>query len=260
MASLERYGRKARWFHAGVYLFTFVTLGTGLWIHFGQEGRASFLARLLNRPDIVIHEDAGWVLIALTAAAVLFGIRGIMTFVTESVRYERSDARWLLGWPRAVFTGKFRRHEGHFDPGQRVANLVIAAGLLILIASGTLLVFIHGGAWFVRLAFVHRWTAIVLTPIIAGHVIVASGLLPGYRGVWRSMHLHGRVNRDTAERLWPAWLEEQPRSSGTLSASRGVAHSEESVSTVSQQNGQSRDTSRTKGGVAEPDTTSRSEP
>jgi cytochrome b subunit of formate dehydrogenase len=220
MAPLERYGRKARWFHAGVYVFTFVTLGTGLWIHFGQEGRASFLARFLNRPDIVIHEDAGWVLVALAAAALVFGIRGIATFVTESVRYERSDVAWFSRWPQAVFTGRFRHHEGHFDPGQRLANLVIAAGLLILIASGTLLVFVHGGAWFVRLAFVHRWTAIVITPIIAGHVIVASGLLPGYRGVWRSMHLNGRVKRDTAKRLWPAWLEEQDRSAAAPAPGR----------------------------------------
>jgi cytochrome b subunit of formate dehydrogenase len=212
MASLQRYGRKARWFHVGVYVFTFVTLGTGLWIHFGQEGRASFLARFLNRPDIVIHEDAGWILVALGAAALLFGIRGIATFFGESVRYQRSDLEWFARWPQAVFTGRFRRHQGHFDPGQRVANVVIAAGLLILIGSGTLLVFIHGGTWFVRLAFVHRWTAIVITPVIAGHVIVASGLLPGYRGVWRSMHLNGHVKRDTAERLWPGWLEAQVRS------------------------------------------------
>ena len=229
MAVLERYGRKARWFHTGVYVFTFVTLGTGLWIHFGQEGRASFLAGFLNRPDIVIHEDAGWVLVALTVTAVLFGMRGIATFVTGSVRYERSDGAWFSQWPRAVFTGRFPRHQGHFDPGQRVANLVIAAGLLILIASGTLLVFVHGGTWFIRLAFVHRWTAIAITPVIAGHVIVASGLLPGYRGVWRSMHLNGRVKRETAERLWPAWLEEQNGAGATRRPPGEDGHSQEKV-------------------------------
>jgi cytochrome b subunit of formate dehydrogenase len=215
MAVLQRYGRRTRWFHAGVYVFTLVTLGTGLWIHFGQEGRASFLARLLNRPDIVIHEDAGWVLVGLAVVLVIFGSRGIVTFIAESIRFRRGDGAWLSGWPKAAFTGRFRRNEGHFDPGQRIANLVIAGGLLLLIVSGTALVFVHGGSWFVRLAFVHRWCAIVLTPVIVGHMIVASGLLPGYRGVWRSMHWGGRVKPETAERLWPAWVERQ-RGSGAL--------------------------------------------
>ncbi|MEA2507965.1 MAG: hypothetical protein QOG21_47 [Actinomycetota bacterium] len=218
MAGMQRYARRTRWFHAGVYLFTFVALGTGLWIDLGQEGRASFLARLLNRPDIVIHEDAGWVLAGLTVAAVIFGFRGIATFVVESFRYRRGDAAWLWGWPKAAVTGKFRRHDGHFDPGQRIANLLLAGGLLVLIASGIALVFVHGGLLFVRLAFIHRWTTYLLAPIIAGHIIVASGLLPGYRGVWRSMHWGGRVRTETAARLWPEWLDEQAPSSAGPSA------------------------------------------
>jgi len=36
-------------------------------------------------------------------------------------------------------------------------------------------------------------------------------VLPGYRGVWRSMHLGGRLHADVARRLWPAWLERQRR-------------------------------------------------
>jgi cytochrome b subunit of formate dehydrogenase len=209
VSSLERYGRKSRWFHAGVYVFTLVALGTGLWIYFGQEGHASWLARLVNRPDIVVHEDAGWVLLALIAAVVIFGFRGIATFVVESLRFRRGDVAWIREWPQAAFTGRFRRHTGHFDPGQRVANVILALGLVAIVASGTALVFVHGGQWFVRLAFIHRWTTFVLVPVIAGHIIVAAGLLPGYRGVWRSMHWGGRIRRETAARLWPGWLEEQ---------------------------------------------------
>jgi formate dehydrogenase subunit gamma len=211
MSGLQRYTRRTRWFHAAVYLLTFVALGTGLWIHFGQEGRASLLARLLNRPDIVIHEDAGWILAGITVVGVVLGFRGVATFVVESIRYRRGDAAWLSGWPKAAFTGKFRSHDGHFDPGQRIANLLLAGGLLVLIGSGIALIFVHGGILFVRLAFIHRWTTYLLAPIIAGHVIVASGILPGYRGVWRSMHWGGRVKAETAARLWPEWLQEQRR-------------------------------------------------
>jgi formate dehydrogenase subunit gamma len=58
---------------------------------------------------------------------------------------------------------------------------------------------------FVVLAQVHKWTTYVVTALILGHVLVASGILPGYRGVWRSMHLGGRLDARVARRLWPAW-------------------------------------------------------
>lgn len=41
--------------------------------------------------------------------------------------------------------------------------------------------------------------------MIVGHVVVASGALPGYRGVWRSMHGRRGVTEETARRLWPTW-------------------------------------------------------
>jgi formate dehydrogenase subunit gamma len=162
----------------------------------------------LNRPDIVIHEDSGWVLVGLAVALLVLGLRGLATFIVQSLHFQRGDTRWLSGWPRSAITGDFPRHEGRFDPGQRIANIVMSVGLVVLVASGVALVFIHGGLWFVRLAFIHRWAAILLAPVLAGHVIVASGLLPGYRGVWRSMHWGGRLHLETARRLWPAWTED----------------------------------------------------
>ena len=65
---------------------------------------------------------------------------------------------------------------------------------------------LHGGATFALLARVHRWTTYPITALIVGHMLIASGVLPGYRRVWRSMHLGGRVDADVAQRLWPAWL------------------------------------------------------
>ena len=38
-------------------------------------------------------------------------------------------------------------------------------------------------------------------------MIVAMGILPGYRGVWRSMHLGGKLPTEVAHRLWPGWSE-----------------------------------------------------
>jgi hypothetical protein len=42
---------------------------------------------------------------------------------------------------------------------------------------------------------------------IAAHVIVAVGILPGYRGVWRSIHLGGKLPNEVAHRAWPGWSE-----------------------------------------------------
>jgi formate dehydrogenase subunit gamma len=36
-------------------------------------------------------------------------------------------------------------------------------------------------------------------------------VLPGYRGVWRAMHLGGHLAEPVARRLWPGWVERQPR-------------------------------------------------
>src|SRR5437899_5311615 len=47
----------------------------------------------------------------------------------------------------------------------------------------------------------------ILTPVLAGHLLIALGVLPGYRGVWRSMHFSGRIPIETAWRVWPGWTE-----------------------------------------------------
>jgi hypothetical protein len=46
-------------------------------------------------------------------------------------------------------------------------------------------------------------------------VLIALGVLPGYRGVWRSMHLGGRVAETTAKRVWPGWTERTLRDDAT---------------------------------------------
>lgn len=204
---VERYGRATRWLHAGVYLTVLIVGGTGWWLLSGREGDPTPLARLTGVPDVVIHKDVGWALIALIGAGVVFGVRATGGFVAESVRFRRSDAHWLLRWPQAVFTGRFARHEGHFDPGQRVLNILLSISLLAAIGSGVGLVTVHGGPVFVQLDKVHKWATYALTALVAGHVLVAAGVLPGYRGVWRSMHIGGRLRTDVARRLWPGWLE-----------------------------------------------------
>lgn len=198
---VERYGRRTRWLHAGVYLTTLATLATGWWLLAGREGDPTPVARLLGVSDAALHVMTGWAL----AGLLLLGVRGLRAFLSESVRHDRDDLAWMAAWPKAVFTGRFRYHGGRFDPGQRIMNLTLGGGLLVLVGSGAGMALLHGGPVFAVLSRVHTWSTFMVTVLVAGHVLVASGVLPGYRGVWRSMHLGGRLSRDVARRLWPAW-------------------------------------------------------
>jgi formate dehydrogenase subunit gamma len=207
VAVVQRYTRRTRWFHAATYLTVLVLLGTGWWLLAGQEGRPSPAARLTGIADPTLHTYAGWALTVLAAGGVILGARATLTFVTETFRRDPGDLRWFVRWPAALVTGRFPRHEGHFDPGQRAANVVMVALLAVLVGSGVGLTMVVGGPGFVWLHRVHRWSTYLITPVLIGHIIVASGVLPGYRGVARAMHLGGRLPVEVARRVWPGWLE-----------------------------------------------------
>ena len=207
VAVVQRYTRRTRWFHAATYLTVLVLLGTGWWLLTGREGQPSPLATLTGLPDPELHTYAGWGLAGLSVLGVTVGARAAGTFLRESVRHEPGDLRWFQRFPLAVLTGRFGRHEGHFDPGQRVANLLMVTLLATLIGSGAGLAVITGGPGFVWLLQVHRWATYLVTPLLLGHIVIASGVLPGYRGVARSMHLGGRLPVNVARRIWPGWLE-----------------------------------------------------
>jgi formate dehydrogenase subunit gamma len=196
-----------------VYLTVFVLLFTGWWLTLGAEGEPSVLSTLFGVSDVDLHIFIGWVFAGLVALGVLLGWRAAWTLVTDSVRFRRTDLRWFARWPVAVFTGRFGRHDGHFDPGQRIMNVVLVGLLLALIVSGFGLLIVSGGPIFVLYNEIHRWSTYLVTPAIIGHIVVAAGVLPGYRGAWRAMHLGGRLRVPVAQRLWPAWLERQRRTS-----------------------------------------------
>lgn len=204
---VERHNRRTRWFHAGVYGCVLVLLATGWWLLTGQEGQPSPLARVTGIADARLHTVVGWVLGGLAAAGVVFGWRAARTLLRDSVRFRHGDLRWFRRWPAAVFTGRFPRHDGHFDPGQRVANLVLVVLLAALVGSGVGLALIPGGPAFRWLHLVHRWSTYLITPVLLGHILIAAGILPGYRGAWRAMHLGGRLPVQVARRLWPGWLD-----------------------------------------------------
>jgi cytochrome b subunit of formate dehydrogenase len=203
---VQRYNRRTRWFHAGVYLTVLPLLFTGWWLLVGREGDPSVLARLIQLPDTTLHRRLGWVMAAVVGLGLVLGVRAVGTFLVETARFRRGDLAWFRRWPRALFSGRFGWHDGHFDPGQRIANVVITLGLAAVVGSGVGLALLHGGPAFVWLVRVHRWSTYVLTPVLLGHILITF-VPPGYRGAWRSMHFGGRLPARVAGRLWPGWLE-----------------------------------------------------
>ncbi|MGH2418003.1 MAG: cytochrome b/b6 domain-containing protein [Candidatus Limnocylindria bacterium] len=177
----------------------------------GGEGQPSPLALLTGVPDVTLHVWLGWGLLVLALLPVVLARRAVAGFVRETFRRDGGDLRWLLRWPASALTGRFPRHEGHFDPGQRIANVAIVGLLAVLVVTGVALVFIHVGPLFAVLGVIHRLSTIAFTVVIVGHIVIATGILPGYRGAWRSMHLGGRLHLDTARRLWPGWTERKDR-------------------------------------------------
>jgi cytochrome b subunit of formate dehydrogenase len=223
--AVVRYNRATRLFHAAVYLVTFLLLGTGWWLRTGHEGRPSVAARILDTPDTEVHRRAGWVLTVLFGLGLTLGVRAAYRFVRETVRVNRSDWRWFVRWPIGALTGRFAAHRGRFDPGQRIANIGFVVTFGALLVSGIGLTTVHGGPSFVWMVRVHRYATYGLTALVSVHLVMALGLLPGYRGVWRGMHLGGRTPKATARRLWPATVPHEddvaPRSPGE-SITRGA--------------------------------------
>jgi formate dehydrogenase subunit gamma len=193
-----------RWFHGATFAVTAVLLATGWWLRTGHEGQPSLVARVFDAPDTDVHTNAGWLLVAVLGVGVTVGVRAAWTFARETLRVDRGDPRWLLRWPVGALTGRFARHDGHFDPGQRLANVAFVGAFATVVVSGVALTTLSGGPTFATMVRVHRGATYVLTALVIGHLVLVSGLLPGYRGVWRAMVGRGRIPRRIARRLWPS--------------------------------------------------------
>jgi len=221
-----RNGRQARWLHTVIYLSTLFLAYSGIAVLL--EGHPA-LARPLGGhvPTATSHRLVGYGLLIAAALIAVVWWRAGGRFVANSVRFSRIDLRWLAGYPRmALAPGRSEPapHRGHFDPGQRVFNVLLVLTFLVLGVTGIVmgmperfLPSVFG--WSLRIHELATW---VLIGLVAGHLLLASGLLPGYRGVWRAMHLGGRVPAATARRLWPLWSTAPQRQRATARNAGGA--------------------------------------
>jgi len=225
-APLVRNGRPARWLHTLIYLSTLFLAYSGIAVLL--EGHPA-LARPFGGhvPTATSHRLVGYGLLVAAALVAVVWWRAAGRFVANSVRFSRIDLRWLAGYPRMALTpgrSEPALHRGHFDPGQRVFNVLLVLTFLVLGVTGIamgmperFLPSVFG--WSLRIHELGTW---VLIGLVAGHLLLASGLLPGYRGVWRAMHLGGRVPAATARRLWPLWSTAPQRQRATARNAGGA--------------------------------------
>jgi cytochrome b subunit of formate dehydrogenase len=204
---IERYNRGTRLLHAAIYLGVLIDLASGWWFVLASY-RPSLIEELTGIGDSWIHEYTGIALIPVAVIGCGVGWRAVRTFTAESLRFRSSDVRWFRRWPRSVRTGRFEYHDGHFDPGQRLANIVMVLTLTGLLVTGVGALYLPG-PFGLTVFQLHRWSAFLITPVLLGHIVIAAGILPGYRGAWRSMHLGGRLPAEVARRIWPGWLDRE---------------------------------------------------
>jgi formate dehydrogenase subunit gamma len=161
------------------------------------------------------HRYLGFALVAVAAALVALRPRACGRFLVESFRFRSADRRWFASYLPFLLRPSQRRparHEGHFDPGQRLYNLLVVVSLVVLAATGVVMSFPKtftpdAFAWSLR---IHRAATWILMAAVIAHLALASGVTRAYRGAWRAMHGDGRVPRELAEKLWPRWAEENP--------------------------------------------------
>jgi cytochrome b subunit of formate dehydrogenase len=203
----------ARRLHAAVYLLTGFLFLSGFAVL--GEGSPALEALLGGHvPTARWHRWVGFGLTALGLLAVVLRSRTSIWFLAESVRFGRQDLDWFVRYPRFLLSPSRYApapHQGHFDPGQRVFNLVVVVALLALAATGAVMSFPQRflPAAFAASLQIHRAATWGLGIAVAGHLLVVLGVFRGYRGVWRAVHWDGRVTATLGHALWPKWAREK---------------------------------------------------
>ena len=113
-------------------------------------------------------------------------------------RWDDDDRRWLRSLGRA------RVRMGKFHPGQKLNAAFTLGALGALLASGSIMHWFgyFPDDWRTGATFVHDWTAIVITLVVAGHLRMAFADRDALRAMVR-----GWVPAGWARRHRPKWFE-----------------------------------------------------
>jgi formate dehydrogenase subunit gamma len=194
---VRRFSRTERLLHWANALGFFTLLGSGLILYLPS------LAVLVGRRPLVkdVHfwSGIGWV-VMLGVIALAGDRRGILRTAREIDRFDRDDARWLLGRRPAP--------QGRFNAGQKLNAALTAAYTLLFFISGMLL-------WlgerdtrfrFASTVVLHDGLMYLAVILLIGHLYLAV-IHPATRHALRGITL-GTVNEEWASRHHAKWRQQ----------------------------------------------------
>jgi formate dehydrogenase subunit gamma len=194
---VRRFSRTERALHWANALGFLVLLASGLVLYLPS------LAVLVGRRPLVkdVHFWTGIAWIAVLAAIALAGDRrGLLRTARELDRFDRDDARWLLGRRPAP--------QGRFNAGQKLNASLTGAFTLLFLVSGLLL-------WlgerdtrfrFASTVVLHDGLMYAALVLLVGHLYLAV-VHPATRHALRGMTV-GTVDEEWARRHHAKWRPE----------------------------------------------------
>lgn len=208
LVAVRRHGRPAIATHAMVGLLTVAVAVTGLAL-LGAVPRG--LLHVVGGHDAAAtwHRRLSLTLIFALVATAVVAPRASWQFLHDVTRWRRAD----VGWPGA-FARHARhpdrhpapRHDGRFDPVQRLVFTLMTVMFVVLVVTGVALLVLPRSATglLAGCVRVHKTTGWLFVALVGAHILAGSGVLPTHRRVGWAM-VTGRVPIRVARLLWPAW-------------------------------------------------------
>lgn len=154
-----------------------------------------------------IHRLSGAALAVLPPLAVFAGRRDIPLFaanVVEAWRWRTDEVRWLFLMGPATFNPRIALpEEGKFNAAEKLNFMMVTVAVPVLLVTG-MMIWLPGVSIFAW--FTHLGLALVATPLVLGHVFMAT-INPATR-IGLSGMVSGDVDRAWAAHHYRRWYRE----------------------------------------------------
>ena len=202
----DRTERVVHWCNACLFL---VLIATGAALYAGP------VSTLVGRRHLVrtIHVYCGLALpLPVLAGLVLRSGRQLRDDVRRLSRWDRRDRVW---WRRST---RSQARLGKFNPGQKLNATFIAASVVVMLATGSIMHWFERfpDDWRTGATFVHDWFALGIGLAALGHILLALSDGDGLQGMVR-----GSVPRAWAQANRPRWYAEVRGESDPAGAAGG---------------------------------------
>jgi formate dehydrogenase subunit gamma len=189
----DRTERIVHWTTATCFL---VLIATGAALYAGP------VSTLVGRREVMrnVHVYTGLFLpVPVLAGLLLRSGRQLRADLGRLSRWDVHDRGW---WRRSQRAGV---RLGKFNPGQKLNATFIGAGIVVMLATGSIMHWFDPfpDDWRTGATFVHDWFALGLGLAIAGHILLALSDRDALRGMVR-----GWVPRAWAAQQRPRWYAE----------------------------------------------------